>query len=90
MKQGLLAACLLLSFSSFAQTGLRTKTFNLNKGLAIQGYDPVAYFNQNKAAKGKKEIAVFAEGITYYFSTQANKELFRLDFRKYEPQYGGW
>ena len=90
MKQGFLAACLLLSFFSFAQTGLRTKTFNLEKGLAIQGYDPVAYFTLNKAVKGKKKLSVFAEGITYYFSTQANKELFLKDFRKYEPQYGGW
>ena len=90
MKKGLLAACLLLFFSSFAQTGLRTKTFNLDKGLAIQGYDPVAYFNLNKAVKGKKEFSVFAEGITYYFSTQANKDIFLKDFRKYEPQYGGW
>ncbi len=64
MKQGFLAACLLFYFSSFAQTGLRTKTFNLEKGLAIQGYDPVAYFTLNKAVKGKKGLAVFAEGIT--------------------------
>ncbi|MBI5373502.1 MAG: YHS domain protein [Sphingobacteriales bacterium] len=73
-----------------AQTGLRSKHFNLEKGLAIQGYDPVAYFTANKAVKGRQELAVFAEGATYYFSTAANKELFLKDFRKYEPQYGGW
>jgi len=90
MKKYLFAACLLLTISGFAQTALRTKTFNLEKGIAIQGYDPVAYFTQNKAVKGKKELSVLAEGATYYFSSQTNKDLFLKDFRKYEPQYGGW
>jgi len=90
MKKGILIACLMLSFSAFAQTAIRTKAFNLEKGLAIKGYDPVAYFTQQKAVKGKKEIAVYAEGVTYHFSSQANKELFLKDYTKYEPQYGGW
>ncbi len=73
-----------------AQTALRTKEFNLEKGIAIQGYDPVAYFTQNKAVKGAKQFAALAEGVTYYFSTAANKDLFIKDYKKYEPQYGGW
>jgi YHS domain-containing protein len=73
-----------------AQTALRTKEFNLEKGLAIQGYDPVAYFTQNKAVKGNKQFAALAEGVTYYFSTAVNKDLFIKDYKKYEPQYGGW
>ena len=73
-----------------AQIALRTKEFNLEKGLAIQGFDPVAYFTQNKAVKGAKQFAALAEGVTYYFSTAANKELFIKDYKKYEPQYGGW
>ena len=73
-----------------AQSQLRVKQFNLDKGLAIQGYDPVAYFTQNKAIKGSKQWAAIAEGVTYYFSSVANKDLFVRDYRKYEPQYGGW
>ena len=73
-----------------AQTTLRTKGFNLDKGLAIQGYDPVAYFTQNKAVKGNKQFAALTEGVTYYFSNSANKDLFIKDYKKYEPQYGGW
>ncbi|MEP7317370.1 MAG: YHS domain-containing (seleno)protein [Panacibacter sp.] len=73
-----------------AQTALRAKEFNLEKGLAIQGYDPVAYFTQNKAVKGAKQFATLAEGVTYYFSTAENKDLFVKDYKKYEPQYGGW
>ncbi len=73
-----------------AQTNLRIKDFNLEKGIAIQGYDPVAYFVQKKAVKGNKQFTVSAEGIIYYLSSNSNKELFLKDYKKYEPQYGGW
>jgi hypothetical protein len=73
-----------------AQPLLRAKHFNLEKGIAIQGYDPVAYFTLNKAVKGDKQYAVSAEGVTYYTSSAANKALFMKDYKKYEPQYGGW
>ena len=73
-----------------AQSALRQKHFNLNKGVAIQGYDAVAYFTQQKAVKGSKQFSVSAEGVTYYFSNAANKDLFIIDYKKYEPQYGGW
>jgi YHS domain-containing protein len=73
-----------------AQTAQRLKHFNTKNGLAIQGYDPVAYFTLNKAVEGDKKYAAVAEGITYYFSSSANKILFLKDVKKYEPQYGGW
>jgi YHS domain-containing protein len=83
-------AVLLLNSTAFAQQTTRTAQFNIEKGVALQGYDPVAYFTQNKAIKGKKELAVAAEGVTYYFATAEDKELFKKDYKKYEPQYGGW
>lgn len=73
-----------------AQTNLRTKNFNLDNRVAIQGYDPVAYFTTGVATKGNKDLVAVAEGITYLFATTSNKELFLKDFKKYEPQYGGW
>ncbi|MEO8770218.1 MAG: YHS domain-containing (seleno)protein [Ferruginibacter sp.] len=85
-----LIASLFMTAITNAQTALRTKEFNLEKGLAIQGYDPVDYFTQKKAVKGSKQFAALAEGVTYYFSTAANKDLFIKDYKKYEPQYGGW
>jgi YHS domain-containing protein len=83
-------AVLLLSSTAFAQQTTRIAQFNIEKNVALQGYDPVAYFTQNKAIKGKKELAVAAEGVTYYFATAEDKELFKKDYKKYEPQYGGW
>lgn len=73
-----------------AQSANRIKEFNLKKGLAIQGYDPVAYFLQNKAVKGNRLFTALADGVTYNFSSAANKNLFVNEYKKYEPQYGGW
>ncbi len=77
--------------SANAQADLRKKEFNVSKsGVAIEGFDPVAYFTKAKAVKGSKDLAVSDQGIIYYFSTAQNKELFKANAAKYEPQYGGW
>jgi len=90
-KSILIVVVVLLSTISFAQSAAkRVKEFNLENKVAIQGYDPVAYFTQKKAVKGKKELAASYEGVTYYFSSQANKEAFSKTPTSYEPQYGGW
>ncbi|MEO7307056.1 MAG: YHS domain-containing (seleno)protein [Ferruginibacter sp.] len=82
----------MISFTAPAQDAslLRKKHNNLSDGLAIKGYDPVAYFTQHKAVKGSKENAVYHQGVTYYFSSVENKELFKANPFKYEPEYGGW
>ena len=81
---------LLMTIGTMAQQNKRTEQFNLEKGLAIQGYDPVAYFTQQKAVKGDPRYAVNASGVRYYFATEANKALFLKNPAAYEPQYGGW
>ncbi len=81
----------LLSISTFAQTATkRTKEYNLENKVAIQGYDPVAYFTQKKAVKGIAAIASNYEGVIYYFSSQSNKDAFVKKPTNYEPQFGGW
>jgi YHS domain-containing protein len=81
----------LFSIATFAQnTAKRVKEFNLENKVAIQGYDPVAYFTQKKAVKGKSTFTSTYEGVTYNFSSQANKDLFIKKPSNYEPQYGGW
>ncbi len=80
-----------LSVTAFAQpASKRTSEFNLENKVAIQGYDPVAYFTQKKAVKGKPTIATVYEGVTYNFSSQGNKDAFLKNPSSYEPQYGGW
>jgi YHS domain-containing protein len=86
MKQFLVVLLLSVFFQNFAQGN---KEYNLENKLAIQGYDPVAYFS-NKVVKGDKIAAATYEGTIYYFSTKENKKLFESNPSKYEPQYGGW
>lgn len=72
-------------------TAVRQKEYNLaTTGLGIQGYDPVAYFVSTKAIEGKKDIATVYNGVTYRFATTQNRDTFKANPAKYEPQYGGW
>lgn len=60
--------------------------------LAIEGYDPVAYFKEGggKATKGKKSISTTYKQVTYTFASEENRKLFVANPAKYEPAYGGW
>ena len=92
LKLFLVSTITSLGLSAIAQdaTGTRKKHFNLDDGIAIDGYDPVAYFNSDKAVKGNKNLAVYFQGATYHFSSVENKEAFKKNPSAYEPQYGGW
>ncbi|HSZ31676.1 MAG TPA: YHS domain-containing (seleno)protein [Puia sp.] len=91
MKVLLTFSLLIFVINGFSQTNeFRLKQFNLENGVGIKGYDPVAYFVQNKAIKGRKEFSSIYKGINYQFISSANLETFRSNPEKYEPQYGGW
>lgn len=79
-----------VNVSNGQNSALRFKHFNLDGKLAIEGYDPVAYFKQNEAVNGRKEWAVLHQDVLYYFSSAANKEEFKKNPSLYEPRYGGW
>jgi YHS domain-containing protein len=59
-------------------------------GVAIKGYDPVAYFTVSKAVKGDAQFQRTVRGITYYFVSAENKATFDANPAKYEPQFGGF
>jgi YHS domain-containing protein len=87
----LTAIILLLTISSFAQDVQKSKDLNVNADLiALSGYDPVAYLKDKKAIKGNKNITTKSGGVTYQFSSIANKNIFLATPATYEPQYGGW
>ncbi len=74
----------------FSQDQKRQNAFNLQNGIAVQGYDVVAYFKQGKALKGIATNTVYHQGVKYQFANAANKDEFKSNPSKYEPQYGGW
>ncbi len=64
---------------------------NLAKdGLALQGYDPVAFFTVKAAVKGRPEHTSTYRGARYQFHSAKNKALFDADPRRYEPAFGGY
>ena len=69
---------------------LRTKEFNLDEGVAIRGYDPVAYFTAGKPEKGKSAFTSSFHGVNYHFANASDLNSFQANPEKYEPQYGGW
>jgi len=75
--------------SGFAQNDVRKKNFNIKKDVAIEGYDPVSYFN-GKPEEGEESIRISHKGIIYQFANHANLEKFKATPDKYEPAYGGW
>ena len=59
-------------------------------GVAVKGYDVVAYFTQSKAVKGIKDYEFEWKGAKWRFSTADHLEMFKKDPEKYAPQYGGY
>jgi len=88
----LLAFTLLLTISQIGRAQeieTRVKNFNLNKTVALEGYDPVSYFD-NTPQEGKSELKFSFKGVTYWFATPNNVTRFKANPTKYEPAYGGW
>jgi YHS domain-containing protein len=60
------------------------------KGVAVGGYDPVAYFTAGKPLPGKTEFTHEHEGAVWRFANAENLAAFRAEPSKYAPQYGGY
>lgn len=84
MKTLLALAFLVLAGAAQAQANVDSS------GLALQGYDPVAYFTEQKAIRGRPQFSAQHEGATYRFFSQANRDAFVAAPQKYAPQYGGY
>jgi len=84
MKTILASALLALAFAAQAQNNVDSS------GLALKGYDPVAYFGEKKPVPGKAEFTARHEGATYRFASAANRDAFAAAPGKYAPQYGGY
>jgi hypothetical protein len=59
-------------------------------GLALSGYDAVAYFTESKAVKGIEEFEHQWRGVRWRFATAAHRDAFAGSPEKYAPQYGGY
>src|SRR5260370_20802310 len=83
----LLAATVALP--AFAQEQ-KVPLVDASKGIAIKGYDTVAYFEQSKAVKGSPNFEHTWNGAKWLFATAAHRDAFAKDPERYAPQYGGF
>ena len=60
------------------------------RGVAVKGYDVVAYFTAGEPVEGRSEIAFEWSGATWWFSNRKHLELFQGAPEKFAPQYGGY
>jgi YHS domain-containing protein len=80
---------LLLVFALVATHAVAGDFFEKD-GMALRGYDPVAYFTEAKAVKGRADHSVVYRGSTFHFATKQNRDAFAASPAKYAPQYGGF
>ena len=91
MKLRLLFATVLSALTVLAVNAADKHLLNLNKeGVAIQGYDPVAFFTVHAPLKGKPEFSSQYHGARYRFHSAKNQAAFDADPARYEPQFGGY
>jgi YHS domain-containing protein len=88
MKKLFVAMMLLSTLSTIATA---KDLLNVDgSGVAIQGYDPVAFFTYNRPVKGNPQFQSEYRGAKYYFVSAEHKATFDKEPAKYEPQFGGY
>ena len=88
MRIAVATLMILLALPSVAQA---KELNNLDgNGLALQGYDPVGFFTDNRPVKGNQQFQSQYHGATYYFASAEHKAAFDKEPAKYEPQFGGF
>ena len=87
----ILVGAFVFAFNSFvyAETALKALD-NDTFGIAISGYDVVAYFTDGKAVKGNEKYSLSWNEAVWYFSNAEHRELFAANPKKYVPHRGGW
>jgi YHS domain-containing protein len=83
-----LAAC--AATPGHVHQGKTVDEINNQSGLALQGYDPVAYFKEGKTSIGDAAITFQWQGATYRFSSLEDRQAFMANPERYAPQFGGY
>jgi len=63
---------------------------NADTGLAISGFDPVAYFTEGKALFGLPEFELNVDGAVWRFGNEGNRGAFEKHPEVYAPRFAGY
>src|ERR1044071_8897389 len=80
----------LISLTVYSAASAGDVVNTLFGGVAIEGYDTVAYFTDGKAMKGSEEFAYDWLGTPWQFASAKHRDMFAADPEKYAPQFGGY
>lgn len=92
----LVAGCLVVALiagvpsSTFAGSATPVAPVNTSDGVALKGYDPVAYFTSGRPTPGLDQYTYRWDGVSYRFASADDLALFKAEPAKYVPQYGGY
>ena len=86
----LLALICTLTFTLSACSAPKTSINVTADGIAIKGYDPVAYFTMSRPVKGNKENMYEWNNARWFFANKEHLAMFRESPDKFAPQYGGY
>jgi hypothetical protein len=84
------AAAVLLSLAVPAFAEGKSEVYTNWRGLAIKGYDTVAYHREGNAVEGSSQREFKWKEATWRFASSENRDLFQADPEKYAPRYGGY
>ena len=84
-----IVAWLLLAGLVQAQDGAPPIVTDPLSGVAIEGYDPVSYFIEPEPRQGVPDFEYIWGGVSWYFVSAANRDVFARNPATYAPQYGG-
>lgn len=87
LRRHILAAAAVIALLPLAA---RAEGFLTEDGLALQGYDPVAYFTEGAPRSGDPAISLDWAGARWLFASPENRAAFEADPTAYAPQYGGY
>jgi hypothetical protein len=65
-------------------------SINTANGVAIQGYDVVAYHTQQQAVKGQRAYTHVWRGVTFQFVSAENRDRFATSPEAFVPEFGGF
>jgi hypothetical protein len=87
VRTAITAAAVSLALGGVASA---TEPIDTEDGLAVRGYDTVAFFKENAARKGRPKFTHRWQGATWLFQNAENRDAFVAAPEKYAPQYGGY
>ena len=84
------AAAVLFALAMPLQADTKSEIFKNWRGVAIKGYDPVAYHKGGEPVKGSSKFELDWMDARWRFASAEHRDLFKSDPEKYAPQYGGY